>query len=77
MFVVPDQVLSVDSSRSRITLTLKKTLLDADSSTIVKSFDDAKVGMIVDGVVVKYLPKSILVEYFGGIRALVPMNEMR
>lgn len=44
---------------------------------IVTSFDDAEAGMLTHGVVCKVLPKSVLVELYNNIRAIVPGNEAR
>ncbi|CAE6485208.1 unnamed protein product [Rhizoctonia solani] len=69
------KVLSVNPERSRILLTLKKSLLESTLS-IVASFDDAKVGMVTPGIVQRIEERFVILEYYGGVRALVPLNEL-
>ncbi|CAE6393843.1 unnamed protein product [Rhizoctonia solani] len=69
------KVLSVNPERSRILLTLKKSLLDS-TLPILATFDDAKVGMVTPGVVQRIEERFVILEYYGGVRALVPLNEL-
>ncbi|KAG8742229.1 rRNA biogenesis protein rrp5 [Ceratobasidium sp. 414] len=68
-------VLSVDADRSRVRLTLKKSLLES-TLPILTSFEDAKVGMVTPGVVQRVEERFVILEYYGGVRALVPLNEL-
>ena len=68
------QVLAVDTEQNRISLTLKKSLVESELP-IVAQFSDASVGLVTHGIVAKLLPKSVLVNYYGGIRASVPLRE--
>ncbi|KAG8732624.1 rRNA biogenesis protein rrp5, partial [Ceratobasidium sp. 423] len=70
-----DKVLSVNPDRSRILLTLKKSLLES-TLPILATFDDAKVGMVTSGVVQRIEERFIILEYYGGVKALVPLNEL-
>ncbi|CAE6455083.1 unnamed protein product [Rhizoctonia solani] len=69
------KVLSVNPDRSRIILTLKKSLLES-TLPILGAFDDAKVGMITPGVVQRIEERFVVLEYYGGVKALVPLNEL-
>lgn len=69
-------MLNVDEERGRVTLTLKKSLIDSDLP-IVKTIDDAKVGLVTPGVIAKILPKSVVLNYFGGMRGSVSLREAR
>ncbi|KAH7320432.1 hypothetical protein B0J17DRAFT_685683, partial [Rhizoctonia solani] len=69
------KVLSVNPERSRILLTLKKSLLES-TLPILATFDDAKVGMVTPGVVQRIEERFVILEYYGGVRALVPLNEL-
>jgi rRNA biogenesis protein RRP5 len=69
------QVLSVNPERSRVLLTLKKSLLES-TLPILASFDDARVGMVTPGVVQRIEDRFVIVEYYGGVRALIPLNEL-
>lgn len=64
----------MDPDRNRISLTLKKTLVESDLP-IIGSFEDAAVGALAHAVVTKLLPKSILITYYGGVKAFVPLRE--
>jgi rRNA biogenesis protein RRP5 len=67
-------VLSVDTEQNRISLTLKKSLVESELP-IVAQFSDASVGLVTHGVVAKLLPKSVLVKYYGGVSSFVPLRE--
>jgi len=68
------QVFSADPSQNRVSLTLKKSLLASDLE-IFTGFSDVKVGAVTHGVVTKIMDKGMLVDFFGGIRGLVPIGE--
>ena len=55
-------------------LTLKKVLVNSELP-IVAAVKDAKVGVVTHATVTKILDKSLLVDFFGGVRALVPAAE--
>lgn len=55
-------------------LTLKRELVTSELP-IVATFADAKVGVVTHGTVSKILDAGILVDFFGGLRALVPSKE--
>ncbi|KAL8286763.1 hypothetical protein RQP46_004291 [Phenoliferia psychrophenolica] len=68
------RIYSADPIKNRVVLTLKKQLI-ASELPIVASLADAKVGLITHGTVTKVLDKSVLVDFFGGMRALIPAAE--
>ncbi|KDN33351.1 hypothetical protein RSAG8_13557, partial [Rhizoctonia solani AG-8 WAC10335] len=73
--IVKCKVLSVNPERSRILLTLKKSLLES-TLPILATFDDAKVGMVTPGIVQRIEERFVILEYYGGVKALVPLNEL-
>lgn len=68
------QIFAVDAEKQRISLTLKKSLVGS-KLPVCTSFADAQVGKQLDGVVSKVMEKGLLVDLFGGLRALVPIAE--
>ncbi|EPQ29181.1 uncharacterized protein PFL1_03468 [Pseudozyma flocculosa PF-1] len=72
---VKARVLRVDPNRNRITLTLKKTLVSSELP-VVATPDDARVGVITHATVSKVLDSSLLVDFFGQLRAIVPASEL-
>ncbi|KAG9096343.1 rRNA biogenesis protein rrp5 [Ceratobasidium sp. UAMH 11750] len=69
------RVLSVDSNRSRVCLTFKKSLLES-TLPILTSPEDAKFGMVMPGVVQRVEERFVILEYYGGVRALVLLGEL-
>lgn len=57
-------------------MTLKKSLLDSELP-VVADWDQAKVGVITDGVISKIVEKGAIVDLYGGLRAFVPISEAR
>jgi rRNA biogenesis protein RRP5 len=55
-------------------LTLKKQLITSELP-IVASIEDAQVGVVTHGTVSKVMEKGVLVDFFGGMRALIPAGE--
>lgn len=70
------RILIVEPARSRVVLTLKKSLVDSELS-IPAQLDDLKTGTLTPGVVAKILDKGLVVELFGGMKAFVPQSEAR
>ena len=73
---VKARVFELDAARSRVVLTLKRSLVDSDLE-VPKSLEEVKRGMIVPAVVSKMLDKGCIVDLFGGMRAFVPQSEAR
>lgn len=70
------QVLVVDPERKRISLTAKKTLVES-SLPIISQFSDAQVGVLTHAVVFKVSDKSLQVEFYNNLKAIVPAREAR
>ena len=66
----------MEPSRKRILLTAKKSLVESDLQLITQ-LEDAEAGLLTHGVVSRILEKSLLVEFFNNIRAVVPVREVR
>lgn len=71
---VHGQVLLVDPEKNRICLTAKKALIDS-ALPIISSIDDAQAGVLAHAVVYKVLEKVLLIEFYNGVRGVVPMRE--
>jgi rRNA biogenesis protein RRP5 len=71
---VSEQILSTDPGKNRIVLTLKRQLMESELP-IVASISDATVGKTTTAVVTKILDSGVLVDFFGGLRALIPAAE--
>jgi rRNA biogenesis protein RRP5 len=70
------RVLVVDPERNRIALTAKRTLIES-TLPIVSSWDDIEVGTVTHAVVFKVSLKSLQVEFYNNLKAIVPMKEIR
>ena len=57
-------------------LTAKKNLIESNLP-IIRNPSDAKAGMLTHGVIYKLLEKSLIVEFYGNVKAIVPMREVR
>lgn len=71
---MPLQIFSADPIKNRVVLTLKRQLINSELP-IVTTFADAQVGVVTHGTVSKIMEKGVLVDFFGGIRALIPAGE--
>ncbi|GAA6057842.1 hypothetical protein JCM3770_000609 [Rhodotorula araucariae] len=71
---VKARIYSADPEKNRVVLTLKKQLVNTDLP-IVARLEDAKVGVVTHATVTKVLEKSVVVDFFGGLRALIPAAE--
>lgn len=74
-FPVKARILSVDTEKRHVRLTLKKSLVD-DVSDRWQSYDDLKPGMESKGTIVNTLPHGAAVQFFGPVRAWLPVAEM-
>lgn len=73
---VKARVFELDAAKSRVVLTLKKTLVES-TLDIPATFEDVKQGQVVPVVVSKLLGKGCIVDLFGGMRAFIPQSEAR
>ena len=71
---VKTRVLSLDSEKNRVVLTLKRSLVNSDLP-VLQSIAEAEVGQVLQATVHTFLQKDMLVELFGGMRAFVPIAE--
>jgi rRNA biogenesis protein RRP5 len=70
------KVLRVDPSKRRIHLTSKPILVKKSDYEIVDSYDDAHVGKVTEGVVVKMSPQGLLLQLFGDAKGWVPKSKI-
>ena len=73
--VVTSRVLSVDTDKRRLQLTLKKSLVNSDSDCW-KDYRDIKPGHTAPGTLVKVNPHGAVVQFFGSVRGYLPVSEM-
>jgi rRNA biogenesis protein RRP5 len=66
----------VDPERKRISLTAKRTLLES-SLPILSKLEDIKVGLVSHAVIFKISEKSLMVEFYNNLKAVVPSREAR
>ncbi|GAA6020638.1 hypothetical protein JCM10207_007806 [Rhodosporidiobolus poonsookiae] len=71
---VTGRIFSADAEKNRVALTLKKALVNSELP-ILSRIEDVRVGVISHATVTKVLEKSVLVDFFGGLRALIPAAE--
>ncbi|KAL4241734.1 hypothetical protein ABKN59_000784 [Abortiporus biennis] len=69
------RILVVDPVRKRIVCTAKRTLIDSDLPVVAK-LDDAKVGLVTHAVVFKASDKSLQVEFYNNLKAIVSIREI-
>lgn len=72
---VTARVLSMYPSKRQIRLTLKKTLVNSEATPFL-SYDDIGVGMQSPGTIVNILQSGAVVQFYGAIRAFLPVSEM-
>lgn len=72
---VKARVLSTNSSKRQLRLTLKKTLVNSEANPI-KSFDEVSVGMQVLGTIINVLQNGAIVQFYGHLRGFLPVSEM-
>lgn len=71
-----EKVFAIEPEKSRVKLTLKKSLVDSKNPTPA-SFEEYQADMVTSGVISKIFEKGCLVELFGGQVAYVPVAEAR
>ena len=75
--VVKARVLNVDVEKRYLRLTLRKSLVGQDENpTIWKDYSGLKKGMESKGTIVSLLPHGAAVQFFGNVRAWLPVAEM-
>lgn len=74
---VKARVLEVDLDRRHLRLTLKKTLVNEDDAgPIWKTYTGLQAGMESRGTIVNLLPAGAAVQFYGSVRAWLPVAEM-
>lgn len=64
------------ASGKKLFATLRKSLVNIEDETIVKSYDDLSIGFKTTGVVEKFIGSGVLVSFFGNLKAYLPKNEI-
>lgn len=72
---VKARVLSIDLVKKQMRLTLKKTLVNSEAP-VIKSYEDATVGMQVPGTIIKIQSKGAFIQFFGALKGFLPISEM-
>lgn len=72
---VKARVLSVDPSKKKMRLTMKKTLVNSDAP-VLKQLDEVSVGAQAPGTIVKILPKGAFIQFYGNLKGFLPVSEM-
>lgn len=73
---VKARVLSVDTDKRHLRLTLKKSLVEGDESPVWKDYASLKPGMESKGTIISLLSNGSAVQYYGSVRAWLPVAEM-
>ncbi|KAK4633547.1 rRNA biogenesis protein rrp5 [Fulvia fulva] len=69
------RILSVDTEKRHVRVTLKKSLVE-DSATVWKDYSGLQPGMESKGTIVSLLPHGAAVQFYGPVRAWLPVAEM-
>ncbi len=72
---VTARVLSVDTSKRNVLLTLKKALVNSEASPW-SSYDIIKPGSQSPGTLTKFLPSGAIVSFYARVKAFLPRSEM-
>lgn len=72
---VKARVLSTNPSKKQIRFTLKKTLVNSEAP-VIKSYEDAIVGMKVPGTIIKLQANGAHIQFYGGLKGFLPVSEM-
>ena len=73
--LVTARVLSTDSEKRQIRLTLKKTLVNSEVESWT-SYDALRTGLQAPGTIVNVLPTGAVVQFYGSVRGFLPVSEM-
>lgn len=75
-FPVKARILSVDTEKRHVRLTLKKQLVDDANEEIWKAYQGLQPGMESKGTIIKLHPNGAVVQFYGPVRAWLPVAEM-
>lgn len=66
----------MDPDRKRVVLTAKKTLVES-TLPVIAQMSDVQVGTVTHAVIFKVSDKSLQVEFYNNLKAIVPAREAR
>ncbi|KAK5955833.1 rRNA biogenesis protein rrp5 [Knufia fluminis] len=72
---VKTRVLSVDTDRRRLELTMKKTLVNSDQP-VWSDWASLEIGASTVGTLVKVEPTGAIVQFYGTVKGRLPVSEM-
>ena len=72
---VTTRVLSTSPEKRQLRLTLKKSLVNSDS-LVFASYEDILPDMQSPGTIVNIIPSGAVVQFYGPVRAFLPVSEM-
>ncbi|KAF5000715.1 hypothetical protein FGRMN_1556 [Fusarium graminum] len=72
---VKARVLSTNLAKKQMRLTLKKTLVNSEAP-VIKSYDEASVGMQIPGTIIKIQSSGAIIQFFGNVQGFLPISEM-
>jgi rRNA biogenesis protein RRP5 len=64
----------VDPERNRICLTAKKTLIES-TLPIISNVANVEVGVVAHATIFKVSERYLSVEFYNGVRGIIPMKE--
>ncbi|KAG5665699.1 hypothetical protein KAF25_009824 [Fusarium avenaceum] len=72
---VKARVLSTNLAKKQMRLTLKKTIVNSEAP-VIKSYDEASVGMQIPGTIIKIQSSGAIIQFFGNVQGFLPISEM-
>ncbi|PWW72721.1 nucleic acid-binding protein [Tuber magnatum] len=72
---VKARVLSIDPSKRKVKLSLKKAIVNSDAP-VISSYEDTTSGTRSVGTLVKILPNGAVVKFFSDVCGFLPVSEM-
>ena len=72
---VKARVLSVDPSKRKMRLTMKKTLVNSEAP-VLKKLDEVSVGQQAPGTIVKIVSSGAFIQFYGNLKGFLPVSEM-
>ncbi|KAH8178609.1 s1 RNA binding domain-containing protein [Sarocladium implicatum] len=72
---VKARVLSVNVSKKRMRLTMKKTLVNSEAP-VIKSYNDVSIGMQVPGTITNVQQSGARIHFYGSLQGYLPTSEM-
>jgi len=69
------RVMNLEHQRRKVILTSKPILVREEYS-IISSYEDAKVGTVTEGVIIKILPRGLVLGLMGSVKGFVPKGQV-